>query len=204
MVPKFIALLSRDDLPKLQFEAAWCLTNVASGTYEHVQVLIQKGTVDQLIKLLRSPHIEVIEQAIWGIGNIAGDGPRIRDIVIAAGAVNPIADLLDQVTTGQSFTRNASWTLSNFCRGRPAPDIEKVKRCLPTLARVLMENDQEDIIGDICWAMSYFSDNGKTAIPLILACGILPRIVQLLEHPTLAIAVSCLRTIGNVLTGDDS
>ena len=95
LVPRFIQFLSRDDLPKLQFEAAWCLTNVASGTYEHVQVLIQKGTVDQLIKLLKSPHIEVIEQAIWGIGNIAGDGPRIRDIVIAAGAVEPIADLLD-------------------------------------------------------------------------------------------------------------
>jgi hypothetical protein len=36
LVPRFIALLSREDLPKLQFEAAWCLTNVASGTYEHV------------------------------------------------------------------------------------------------------------------------------------------------------------------------
>jgi len=100
--------------------------------------LIQKGTVDQLIKLLKSPHIEVNEQAIWGIGNIAGDGPRIRDIVIAAGAVEPIADLLDQVQSGQSFTRNASWALSNFCRGRPAPDIQKVKRCLPSLARVLI------------------------------------------------------------------
>jgi len=76
--------------------------------------------------LLKSPHIEVVEQAIWGIGNIAGDGPRIRDIVISAGAVNPIADLLDQVTTGLTFTRNASWTLSNFCRGRPAPKMELV------------------------------------------------------------------------------
>ncbi len=71
------------------------MTNVASGTYEHVNVLIQKGAVDKLISLLASPHIEVIEQAIWGIGNIAGDGPRIRDIVISAGAVEPISNLLD-------------------------------------------------------------------------------------------------------------
>jgi hypothetical protein len=71
------------------------LTNVASGNYEHVQVLISKGTVDAFVKLLKSPHVEVVEQAIWGIGNIAGDGPRIRDIVIAAGAVEPIANLLD-------------------------------------------------------------------------------------------------------------
>ncbi len=71
------------------------MTNVASGNYEHVQVLISKGTVDAFVKLLKSPHVEVVEQAIWGIGNIAGDGPRIRDIVIAAGAVEPIANLLD-------------------------------------------------------------------------------------------------------------
>lgn len=71
------------------------MTNVASGNYEHVQVLISKGTVDAFVKLLKSPHVEVVEQAIWGIGNIAGDGPRIRDIVIAAGAVEPISNLLD-------------------------------------------------------------------------------------------------------------
>lgn len=69
----------------------------------------------------------MIEQAIWGIGNIAGDGPRIRDIVISAGAVEPISNLLDQVTSASStFVRNASWTLSNFCRGRPSPALNSI------------------------------------------------------------------------------
>jgi len=52
--------------------------------------------------------------------------------------------------------------------------------------------------------MSYISDGGKSCIPLLLNSGVLPRIVQLLEHEQLAISVSCLRTIGNILTGDDS
>jgi importin subunit alpha-1 len=29
-------------------------------------------------------------------------------------------------------------------------------------------------------------------------------LVQLLNHPNIAIAVPCLRTIGNIVTGDDS
>ena len=177
LVPRFIQYLSRNDLPKLQFEAAWCLTNVASGNYEHVQVLIGKGTIEAFVALLRSPHIEVIEQVIWGIGNMAGDGPRIRDLVINAGAVQPIADLLDRTRPGSSFVRNASWTLSNFCRGRPTPDYVKVARCIPSLAKVLIENDSEEIIGDICWALSYISDGGQTQIPLILSTNVLPRIV---------------------------
>ena len=72
------------------------------------------------------------------------------------------------------------------------------------MANVLRTHDSEEIIGDICWALSYISDSGKRAIPLIINSGVLPRIVELLEHPVLAISVSCLRTIGNVLTGDDT
>jgi hypothetical protein len=44
--------LGRNDQPKLQFEAAWSLTNVASGKKEHVQVLIGKGTIEAFVKLL--------------------------------------------------------------------------------------------------------------------------------------------------------
>jgi hypothetical protein len=58
-------------------------------------VLIDKGTVQVLVELLNSPHIEVVEQAIWGLGNIAGDSNKVRDIVINAGAVIPIANILD-------------------------------------------------------------------------------------------------------------
>lgn len=160
LVPRFINFLSRIDFPKLQFEAAWCLTNLASGNSDHVQVLLEKGTVNVLVELLSSPHIEVVEQAIWGLGNIAGDSAKVRDIVISAGGVNPIANILDQAAPGSSFVRNASWTLSNFCRGRPAPDFNKVQRAVPSLAKVLIENDIEDILIDVCWAMSYLSDGG--------------------------------------------
>lgn len=55
---------------------------MASGKPDHVQVLIDKGTIPILVELLKSPHIEVIEQAIWGLGNIAGDNPKVRDMVI--------------------------------------------------------------------------------------------------------------------------
>lgn len=46
--------------------------------------------------LLSSPHVEVVEQVIWGIGNIAGDSPLTRDSVIASGALDKIASILDQ------------------------------------------------------------------------------------------------------------
>jgi importin subunit alpha-1 len=104
---------------------------------------------------------------------------------------------------GSSFVRNASWTLSNLCRGRPAPEFEKVQRAIASLAKVLIENDVEDILIDVCWAMSYLSDGGEDRIPHILQTGVLPRLVQLLQHPNIAISVPCLRSIGNIVTGND-
>jgi importin subunit alpha-6/7 len=130
-----------------------------------------------LVELLNSPHIEVVEQAIWGLGNIAGDSYKVRDIVINAGAIKPIAEILDRAQPGSSFVRNASWTLSNLCRGRPAPVFSKVQRAIPSLAKVLIENDVEDILIDVCWAMSYLSDGGQERIPIILQTNVLPRLV---------------------------
>ena len=69
---------------------------------------------------------------------------------------------------------------------------------------MLIENDVEDILIDVCWAMSYLSDGGEERIPVILSTGVLPRLVQLLGHQNIAISVPCLRAIGNIVTGDDS
>jgi importin subunit alpha-1 len=140
-------------------------------------VLIEKGTIHVLVDLLQSPHIEVVEQAIWGLGNIAGDSHKVRDLVISAGAINPIADILDRAQPGSSFVRNASWTLSNLCRGRPAPAFTQVVRAIPSLSKVLIENDVDDILIDVCWAMSYLSDGGEERIPIILSTNVLPRLV---------------------------
>lgn len=48
-----------------------------------------------LKELLNSQHLQVIEQAIWALGNIAGDHHKTRDMVISHGVVGPIANILD-------------------------------------------------------------------------------------------------------------
>lgn len=62
VIPQFVAFLQRPDMPQLQFEAAWALTNVASGTSEHTKVVIDEGAVPILVQLLASPSDDVREQ----------------------------------------------------------------------------------------------------------------------------------------------
>lgn len=89
--------------------------------------MINAHAVPEFIKLLSSSVPDVREQAVWALGNIAGDSPQCRDYVLQQGALRPLLNLLSE-NNKLSMLRNATWTLSNFCRGKsPQPDWELVR-----------------------------------------------------------------------------
>lgn len=62
VVPRFIEFLRDDTRQELQFEAAWALTNIASGSQDQTRTVIDHGAIPVFVKLLSSVKDEVREQ----------------------------------------------------------------------------------------------------------------------------------------------
>jgi HEAT repeat protein len=159
------------------------------------------GAVPVFVALLASPSDDVREQAVWALGNIAGDSPRCRDTVLTSNALMP---LLGQLNAQSKLTmlRNSTWTLSNFCRGKPQPHFDLVRPALPALAQLVTSTDEE-VLTDACWALSYLSDGTNDKIAAVIDAGVCGRLVELLGHPSPSVLIPALRTVGNIVTGDD-
>jgi len=207
IVPDLVGILREPHAPiALLLEVAWCITNVASGTTEDTRVLVDNGALEVLLKMLASTdHQELREQAAWAIGNVAGDCPTFRDILLGLNAVPILVNSIDPDSAPTTaLIRNVVWTISNLnrCRNPPA-DFQLIKPSLPILARLLKTSSDSEILTDCCWAFSYVSDGPNERIQDIIEAGLVPKMVQLLGHKELKVAAGAVRALGNIVTGDD-
>lgn len=202
--PLLTELLLDHANPQTQLEAAWVLTNVASGTAEQTQHIVDLGALPHFVMLLSSPEESLREQAIWALGNVAGDGAHYRDVVLELHPIPLIAALA--VSPNLAVKRNAVWALSNLCRSKPPPAFGAVLPAVPVVASVCCDKRaQGEALTDALWALSYLSDMSDQMRDEILQrhAPALSRCIEFLSVASTPVVIvkPALRTVGNFASG---
>lgn len=200
VVPALTEALSENNDLNLKFEAAWAITNIASGTPQQTEMVVKAGAIPKLVGLLACERDDVREQGMWGLGNIAGDRAAFRDMILAIdGALSLFVQAC--MSSGKVSTiRTGVWSISNLCRGKPRPQLALVRGAMAYLSNILWKCTDPDTLSDACWAFDGLSDTGE-GISAIIASGVVPRLVQLLCHDEILVSRPALRVIGQIASG---
>lgn len=202
LIPRLVHLLDFEADAMIQFEVAWILTNICSGTTEQTKAVTNSGALPRLVKLIRSPDARVCEQAVWALGNIVGDGADTRDQVLAHGFLPELLALMHpQLEIG--FLRNATWVLVNLCRNKDPPtNLAVIQELLPALL-FLVESQDQTILVDTTWAISYITELGPSYSQLVIDSGLVNKLSRLVSHGEPKIEMAAIRALGCIATGSE-
>ena len=201
-VPKLLRFMNMEGESDLQFESLWALTNILSGDSNHVKVVIEEGAMPYILNLVQHKLQNIRSQALWALGNIAGDCVKTRDFCINNSAPAILASVAGNPENNLEFLRNLSWTSSNLLRGKPAPPLEKVKDLFPIVHSAVNHNDIEVRV-DGLWSLGYLSQGTNEAIAVSLQICPDP-VCFLRDTGNNKIIVPALRVCGNIATGTDA
>ena len=204
-----ISLLTSSD-HNIQYEAIWCLTNIASG--DHRQTTIVLKAVPVLLQILGGTNPNLQDQASWTIGNIAGDSDEFRHVLIANGAVKPLVDYAlasaaASVSTQHNETcdraRTAAWALSNLTRGAtPAAEFMNLNAMSSFIALMVTHTDKK-LVAEICWIFAFLSAKEIESVEKLVELELIQALISVVEasdYSTLE-PVPALRCLGNLSSG---
>ncbi|XP_020102554.1 importin subunit alpha-2 isoform X1 [Ananas comosus] len=201
-VPLLVQCLSFGSSDEQLLEAAWCLTNIAAGEPEHTKSLLP--SLPMLIAHLgEKSSTPVAEQCAWAVGNVAGEGEELRNILLAQGALFPLARLM--MSNKGSTSRTSSWALSNLIKGpdpKAANELIRVDGLLDAIVWHLKKADDE-LATEVAWVIVYLSALSEKATSLLVKSDVVRLLVgRLVASESLQMLIPVLRSLGNLVASD--
>lgn len=166
---------------------------------------MRAGAIPPLLDLLECGVFEVAEQAVWAIGNIAGDNDDYRKMILELDGFSRIIEFATKNQGIKSAVRNCVWCLSNLCRNQQRVEgmFCHIRPHLEFLSQLMRYNDEE-IVADVCWAFSFLTESSNEQKKEIIPSVDPPLLMALICTKNPRIQCPALRIAGNIISGEDN
>ncbi|KAG2800333.1 hypothetical protein PC118_g22311 [Phytophthora cactorum] len=185
-------------------EILWCLTNIASGQYEHTKLVLP--AVPRLLQFLEGSNHSLAEHSAWVLGNIAADCEEFRQQLIANGAVLPLVKLLSNPSE-KELAKTSAWALSNLARGFETPAKPFVDAgIIPVVVKGLSQPPSpatfsEAIVVEVAWLLSFLTAREEEYLKLMLEKGLVDLLLPYFSTNNELLLTPILRVFGNICCG---
>jgi hypothetical protein len=215
IIDTVISYLQYFDHPDHQYESAWFFTNMLSGKSEVCVHLIENTPLPSLmIGLIKSNVTRDLKiQALWAIGNIAGEKDKYMDILIQHNIIPDILNLLREyikLSENQNKLKRISdvdtilWVLSNLSKSSIFT-IPTMTEILTSISGIVYMSTDFNILNQITWIIiNIFKKLPDEQHYILFSTNVFnPKLMSLLNHDNAAIVLRILRICGNFISGTD-
>ncbi|KII70832.1 Importin subunit alpha-3 [Thelohanellus kitauei] len=165
----------------VKYNVACVFTNIASGDSRHTSFLLKKSVITALSSLLCDTNTCLVEQSIWALSNIIGDGPEPRNFVLRSNILTALYQPLNLHFKSIPVIKHLSLMLINICYNKDAEvPIEYVSQIISILDVLLAQSD-ENILDAVLWSMTYLSSCSSQYVSLVLESGIVEKIYKFVD-----------------------
>ncbi|KAA6381786.1 MAG: putative importin subunit alpha-2 [Streblomastix strix] len=217
---KFSSLLARDDLPKVQEELIWILTNMFSGTVEEAENTVKFGVVPHLVRFLASPTAKFREYSAWAIANIAFEKndyllntlidanleDQLLKLLVKQSQISPFEGskiiLMDEA---QREMRNQVYMLSNIVTNiNLKPETLKAAASLfiTYLVNIIDNEKNTRQILDALYGLNQIIDNEQVQNNVTLS-GAVSKIARFINNKDFQVSNFALHIIGSLAAGNE-
>lgn len=137
-------IMNKESDPRILCDVCWILTNISACPM--IPAVLWEYFTEDLVELMHwTADLELSAQAVWALGNIAGDGHIAchylwernvhYDIIERLTSLHMIYDSNDQ--SHRALASNGIWALQNICRYMSFPTLEDLRFLLDIMMKFL-------------------------------------------------------------------
>lgn len=196
LIQIFLSLLGSHDT-NIKILILWCLINIFNNASKVIEEFVNKGIFYQLVYIIKNEESSgVLENCIWVIGNLIGEGKKYRCLVIEKGVCEDLIKF--SKSSNVQLQRISVWALSNLCK-----DFEVVPASLVDqifeIVHVTLKSTDLEILSDSLWILDYFTKESANYIQTVVNLNVIPFLITSMHHFSSKIQSPSLKILSNII-----